>query len=231
MARAGGACPEIERSTTQNLLAMHNTTRLRTMVIDPDPRLHEAFAYYFSTYRDYGLCGIYRTAEEALEDYRSEQPDFIISEVQLSGMSGLDGICEFRKMNPEARIIMVSDENNFEVIKRAFKNGAVGYLTKPITKDRLQDALNGIRFEGAALSNDIAKEIIHAFRRKSYSCFSERENQIIEYLSQGATYKAIAEKLFVSPSTINFHIQNIYLKLDVNSKSEALEKLQELDYA
>ena len=126
---------------------------------------------------------------------------------------------------------MVSAENNFEVIKQAFKNGAVGYLTKPITKKRLQDALSAIRFEGAALSNDIAKEIIHAFRRKSYSCFSQRENQIIEYLSQGATYKAIAEKLFVSASTINFHIQNIYLKLDVNSKSEALEKLQQLDYA
>jgi len=210
---------------------MHKTTLLKTMVIDPDPRFHEAFSYYFSTYPEFSLCGIYRTAEEALEDYPFKQPDFILSEVQLPGMTGIEGICEFRKKNPENRIIMISAENNFEVIKEAFKNGAVGYLTKPITKKRLQDALNAIRFEGAALSNDIAKEIIHAFRRKSYSCFSERENQIIEYLSQGATYKTIAEKLFVSASTINFHIQNIYLKLDVNSKSEALEKLQQLDYA
>ena len=58
-----------------------------------------------------------------------------------------------------------------------------------------------------------------------------RENQIIEYLGQGATYKAIAEKLFVTTSTINFHIQNIYLKLDVNSKSEALKKIREWEYA
>ena len=226
----GIPCPVNKGNTTQILIAMHKTT-LKTMVIDPDPRFHEAFAYYFSTYPEYTLCGIYKTAEEALEDYPYKQPDFILSEVQLPGMTGVDGICEFRKNNPDARIIMVSSENNFEVIKAAFKNGAVGYLTKPITKKRLQDALNAIRFEGAALSNDIAREIIQAFRRKSYSCFSERENEIIEYLSQGATYKAIAEKLFVSPSTINFHIQNIYLKLDVNSKSEALEKLQQLDYA
>lgn len=201
------------------------------MVLDPNPRFHEAYSYYFSTYRDYHLAGIYRTVTDALEDYESQCPDFILSETEFPDRSGLDGIREFRKRNPEARIIMVSEENDFGCIKEAFKNGAVGYLTKPITKDRLQDALNSIRFEGAALSNDIAREIINAFRRKSYSGFSERENQIIEHLSQGATYKTIAEKLFVTPSTINFHIQNIYLKLDVNSKSEALQKLQQLDYA
>ena len=210
---------------------MHKTTQVKTIVIDPDPRFHEAFAYYFSTYPEYQLCGIYRSVEDALGEYAVQQPDFILSEVHLPGISGVEGIREFRKNNPDARLIMVSSENNFETIKEAFKYGAVGYLTKPITKKRLLDALNAIRFEGAALSNDIAREIIHAFRRKSYSCFSERENEIIEYLCQGATYKTIAEKLFVSPSTINFHIQNIYLKLDVNSKSEALEKLQQLDYA
>ena len=69
------------------------------------------------------------------------------------------------------------------------------------------------------------------FQRKSYASFSDRENQIIDYLGQGATYKTIADNLFVTPSTINFHIQNIYLKLNVNSKSEALSKLREMDYA
>ena len=201
------------------------------MVIDPDPRFHEAYAYYFSTYREYALQGIYRNVKEALADCRDSVPDFILSETELPGMQGVEGICEFRLRHPDTRVLMVSEENNIEVIKQAFKNGAVGYLTKPITRDRLKDALNSIRYEGAAVSNDIAREIIQAFRRKSYSCFSERENQIVEYLSQGATYKTIAEKLFVSPSTINFHIQNIYLKLDVNSKSEALKKLQELDFA
>lgn len=211
--------------------AMHTTTLLKTIVIDPDPRFHETYAYYFSTYPEYNLLGIYKSVEEALADYLEMTPDLILSETRLFPVSGVEGIAAFRKKDPEAKIIMVSEENDFETIKKAFKNGAVGYLTKPITKKRLKDALDSIRFEGAALSNDIARKIIHAFRRKSYSCFSQRENQIIEYLSQGATYKAIAEKLFVSPSTINFHIQNIYLKLDVNSKSEALQKLQELDFA
>ena len=132
-----------------------------------------------------------------------------------------------------ARLIFLSSdfvfsgENEFEIIKRAFKNGANGFLTKSVTRKRLQYALHSIKNEGAALSNDVAKKIISTFQTKSYQSFSERENQIIDHLSQGATYKIIAEKLFVTTSAINFHIQNIYLKLNVNSKSETLMKLQE----
>jgi DNA-binding NarL/FixJ family response regulator len=66
------------------------------------------------------------------------------------------------------------------------------------------------------------------FHKKSFNFFSERENQIVDYLFKGATYKVIADKLFVTTSTVNFHIQNIYLKLDVNSKSEALTKLEQM---
>ncbi len=201
------------------------------MVIDPDRRFHETYAYYFHTYKEYSLAGLYTNVEEAVEDYAGEEPDIILSEVDLAGMSGIDGIAEFRKLDSEAKILMVSNQNDFDVIKKAFKNGAVGYLTKPISKKRLLQALNSIKYEGAALSSDIAKKVISMFRRKSYEHFSERENQIIEYLGQGATYKAIADKLYVTTSTINFHIQNIYLKLNVNSKSEALQKIRELDYA
>ena len=85
--------------------------------------------------------------------------------------------------------------------------------------------------DGATMSNDIISKIISKFQRKSYDFFSERENQVVEYLCQGATYKTIAEELFVTASAINFHVQNIYLKLDVNSKSEALRKLQEMEYS
>ena len=77
----------------------------------------------------------------------------------------------------------------------------------------------------------VAKKIISMYRKKTYEFFSERENQIIEWLSKGATYKEIADQLYVTPSTVNFHIQNIYLKLDVNSKSEALKKIRNMDAA
>jgi len=202
---------------------------LKIIVIDNDLLFHDAYKYYFETYLDYSLKGIYTSVEDALSDYDNTLPDIIVSEVSIPDISGIEGIGLFRKKDPNVKIIMISAQSDFEIVKRAFKNRANGYLTKPVSKKRLHHALNSIKYEGAIMSNDIAKKVISMFQRKSYKSFSERENQIIDYLCQGATYKIIADKLFVTTSAINFHIQNIYLKLDVNSKSEALTKLQRLE--
>lgn len=208
-----------------------NTTILKVIVIDSDPRFHESYSYFFSTYRDYQLAGIYRSVEDALENYDEVCPDIILSEVNFSGLSGIEGLVEFQKTENSALVIMVSYDDNYKRIMDAFRYGAEGYLTKPIGKKRLRNALNAVKDDGAALSHDVAKKIISMYRRKTYQFFSQRENQIIELLSRGATYKEIADKLYVTPSTVNFHIQNIYLKLDVNSKSQALEKIRKMDAA
>lgn len=206
-------------------------TILKIIVIDNDPKFHETYRNYFSRYVDYDLKAIFKNAKEALQAFDNIQPDIIISEVSISELGGVEGVRLFRKKAANIKILVVSAQSEFTLIKRAFKNGSNGYLTKPINKDRLYDALNSIKDEGVAMSNDIAKKVIAMFQRKSYSAFSKRENQIIDYLCEGETYKTIADKLFVTPSAVNFHIQNIYLKLDVNSKSEALEKLRLLDCA
>ncbi len=207
------------------------TNHVKIIVIDNDPRFHEVYQNYFETYLEYSLEGIYNSVADALAELEQVQPDIIVTEVELPEQSGIDGINLFRQKDQDIKIVMINEESDFDVIKKAFKEGANGFLTKPLDKKRLLRALNSVRYEGATMSNDIARKVISMFRRKSYNSFSERENQIIDYLSQGATYKTIAEKLFVTPSTINFHIQNIYLKLNVNSKSEALSKLRELDNA
>ncbi|QLG46650.1 response regulator transcription factor [Costertonia aggregata] len=201
----------------------------KIIVIDNDPKFHEIYTYYFERYLDYSLEGIYTTISHALDDYDTIMPNIIVSDVSLEGTDGITSISHFRKKDWNAKIIMVSDQSDFEIIKKSFKNGAVGYLTKPLSERRLYEALNSIRYEGVSMSHDIIKKIVSTFSRKSYEMFSERENEIIDYLQMGATYKVMAEKLFVTTSTINFHMQNIYLKLNVNSKSEALIKLQEID--
>lgn len=202
---------------------------LNVLIIDNDVALHKTYKSYFEKYPDFNLSAVYTTIEAALFVHDGLSPDIIVSEVDFTKMNGIEGIKFFRKNDPNVKILMASANNDFEVIKAAFKNGANGFLTKEITRKRLHQALLALKNEGAALSNDVAKKIIAMFQPKSYRAFSERENQIIDYLSQGATYKTIADKLFVTTSAINFHIQNIYLKLNVNSKSEALMKLQEIE--
>ncbi|MUH37820.1 DNA-binding response regulator [Zobellia amurskyensis] len=207
------------------------TNILKIIVIDNDVTSHESYETYFDSYLEYSLKGIYASVKDALADYDAISPDIIFSEVSLPEINGIEGIRLFRKKDPKVKIIMLSAQNNFDLVKKAFKNTANGYLSKPVTERALYNALDSIKSEGATMSNDIISQIISKFQRKSNEFFSERENQVIDYLSQGATYKTIAEKLFVTASAINFHVQNIYLKLDVNSKSEALRKLQELEYS
>ncbi|MDT0607786.1 response regulator transcription factor [Croceitalea rosinachiae] len=205
------------------------TFPLKIIVIDSDPRMNEMYETYFFNSIDYELVNAYTSVGEALLNYKNTLPDIVISEVSLQGISGIDGIERLRKKDGKVKIIMVSSKSDFDIIKKAFKAGANGYLTKPISEERLSHALNSLKENGAAMSHDVAKMVIATFQKKNYDSFSKRENQIAEYLSQGATYKTIADKLFVTPSTVNFHIQNIYLKLNVNSKSEALEKLRLLE--
>lgn len=202
----------------------------KIIVIDNDLLFHAAYQYYFEKYLDYSLEGLYISVENALAEFDLVKPDIIVSEVKLPEVGGIEGIPLFRKKDPDVKIILISAENDFEIIRSAFQNSANGYLSKPISTKRLHHALDSVKYEGAIISNDIARKVISMFQRKSYDFFSERENQIVDYLCQGATYKMIAEKLFVTPSAVNFHIQNIYLKLNVNSKSEALARLQELEY-
>ncbi|WP_276167000.1 response regulator transcription factor [Zobellia alginiliquefaciens] len=204
---------------------------LKIIVIDNDVTSHESYETYFNSYSEYSLKGIYASVKDALAEYDDVSPDIIFSEVSLPEINGIEGIRLFRKKDPKVKIIMLSAQNNFDLVKKAFKNTANGYLSKPVTERALYNALDSIKSEGATMSNDIISQIISKFQRKSNEFFSERENQVIDYLCQGATYKTIAEKLFVTASAINFHVQNIYLKLDVNSKSEALRKLQELEYS
>lgn len=201
-------------------------SKIRIIVLEREKALHEIYKNHFEQLTDYELAGSYTSAAEALKDFKHTTPHIVLSEIALNGMNGIDAIKLFRKKDWGIKLIMFSEINDFDVIKNAFKKGANGYLTKPLTLDKLEHALTSIEKEGAAMSTDIIKKVIHNFHRKTFAFFSERENQIVDYLSQGATYKMIADKLFVTPSAINFHIQNIYLKLDVNSKSEALSKLE-----
>ena len=204
------------------------TQILRIVVIEKDKLQHQAYHHYFNNFSTYDLSGIYTNANDALRSFKKNAPDIVISEVDLEDMSGLDAIKLFRRKHWHIKVIMISLNNDFEVIKDAFKKGANGYLTKPMSQDKLLHALDCIRKDGATMSNDIVQKVVANFHRKSYKFFSERENQIVDYLCKGATYRMIADKLFVTTSAVNFHIQNIYLKLDVNSKAEALTKLERL---
>lgn len=203
-------------------------SKMRIVVVDGILKMHQTYQSYFTHSADYELKACYTSFHDVLKHFGKDNPQILISEVSLQGISGIDGIERIKKKDPDIKIIVISHDTDFNTIKKAFKKGANGYLTKPVSQLRLLQALSSVQKDGAALSHDVAQKVIAMFRKTQYASLSKRENEIVEYLGQGATYKRIAERLFVTPSTVNFHIQNIYLKLNVNNKSEALEKLRML---
>ncbi|THV59783.1 response regulator transcription factor [Flagellimonas alvinocaridis] len=205
------------------------THPLQIAIIDNDESLKPMYKLYFEDTVEYELHGIYKSVHELLSNFGRKTPDIILSEVTLAGISGIDGLEYFLRKDENLKVLMMSQKSDFKVIRESFKKGASGYLTKPLTKDRLFAAVEALHLHGVALEHEIAKKIIHSFQTKSFDSFSRKENQIAELLTQGFTYKMIADKLCVTPSAVNFHIQNIYVKLNVNSKSEALEKLREME--
>ncbi len=216
------------KSDNPNLVIM-KTNPLKIVIIDNDENLHPFYQLYFKDEPLYELVGIHTSVHKFISNSRRTNPDIVVSEINLPGISGIDGIQYFIEQNKSPKVLMISPKCNFEVIKEAFKMGADGFLSKPLNKNRFFHALEELHQHGVVLEHDVARKIIHSFQIKAFERFSKKENQIIELFTQGYTYKMIANKLCVTPSAINFHIQNIYVKLNVNSKSEALKKLQEME--
>ncbi len=205
------------------------TNTLKIAIIDNNGAIGGIYKQYFQENEEYELLGVYSSVQGLLSNFGRPNPDIIICEAMLNGISGINSLEYFYRKNKDLKVLMMSEKNDFKLIKEAFKKGASGYLIKPITKERLFNALDTLNLHGIALELDVAKKIINSFQTKSFDVFSKKENQIIELLSQGFTYKMIADRLCVTPSAVNFHIQNIYVKLNVNSKSEALRKLKEME--
>lgn len=205
------------------------TEPLKIVIIDNDEKLHPLYQQYFNDSLLYKLVAIHTSVNQFISNTVRTRPDIVVSEVNLTGISGIDGIPYLSKHNISPKVLMISGKCDFEVIKEAFRRGADGFLTKPLTKSRLLSAIAELHQHGVALEHEVAKKIIHSFQIKTFERFSKKENQIIELLTHGYTYKMIADRLCVTPSAVNFHIQNIYVKLNVNSKSEALKKLQEME--
>lgn len=205
------------------------TNPLKIAIIEHDEKLHPLYRFYFSDQISYELLDIYPSVSKFMSQIGRTEVDIVVCEVNLNGISGIEGMTQFQKQSKASKILMTSQKCDFKIIKEAFRRGANGFLTKPLTKTRFFNALEELQEHGVALEHDVAKKIIHSFQSKTFDRFSNKENQIIELLTQGYTYKMIADRLFVTPSAVNFHIQNIYVKLNVNSKAEALKKLHELE--
>lgn len=168
-------------------------------------------------------------AEAALRELPLLQPDVVLMDINLPGMSGIECTARLHLALPSARILIVTVYNDNERIFKALRAGASGYLLKRFTGDQLLRALAEVMEGGAPMSGEIARRIIESFRQPTPAIeqdeqLTARESEVLSLAARGFASKEIADKLDISTRTVCLHLQHIYGKLHVRSRTEAAAK-------
>ncbi len=198
-------------------------------LVEDHPDIRMGLSYILNSSPKFRVAGEYATAEECLEDLDKALPDVIVMDINLPGMSGIEATARARADHPRIEVVILSVHEDDDNLFRAICAGASGYITKPALPEQLTDAIEQAFGGGTPMSPHIARRVLALFKQHvppptaDYQ-LTPRELEVLELLTQGDDYRLIAEKLFLSLFTVRAHIRNIYDKLHVHSKSQAVAK-------
>lgn len=203
-------------------------------IVEDEPIMLESIRQCFELSRDVEIVAANRSMENFLEDYDEHSPmNTLLLDINLPGMSGIDGISKIRKLNPEVDIIMLTNSDNSDNIFRALVAGAVGYISKKkVNPTILRDAVYTVHRGGSYMSPSIARQVVAHYNQQNNqkrqanpdAQLTDRQQDIVQGLVDNLSYKEIAERLEIGLETVRDHIKNIYRKLQVNSKTEVIRK-------
>jgi NarL family two-component system response regulator LiaR len=201
-------------------------------VIEDDKHYREGLEELINGSDYFSILHSYSSAESALPHIIQHQPDIAIVDIKLPGKkNGVDLIFEIKLQAPEVQCMVCSFYDDNEYVFNALRNGASGYILKDSTPHDIIESLKELHNGGAPMSRYIAKKVISTFQAKQsmpkLSELSERENEILQLLSTGLAVKEVSAKLFISVHTVTKHLKNIYNKLHVNNRIEAVNRLNQ----
>jgi DNA-binding NarL/FixJ family response regulator len=197
--------------------------------IEDRREIREGLAALIDGTEGFRCVGRYRSMEEAIDAFRTRPCDLALVDIELPGMSGIDGIRVIREQHPRMLLLMLTVYGDDERIFEALCAGACGYLLKKTPPARLVDALREAVDGGAPMSPEVARRVISLFRdirppEKADYDLTPHEIRLLKVMVEGHSYKSAAEILHMTPHTVSFHLRRIYDKLQVHSKSEAVAK-------
>jgi DNA-binding NarL/FixJ family response regulator len=202
---------------------------LRVAIIEDHREFRDYLTALISGTEGLRCTGSFRSVEEALDRIDADAPDVVLIDIGLPGMSGIEGISLLKERHPKLLMLTLTVYDDDERIFDALCAGASGYLLKKTQPARLVESLKEAAQGGAPMSPEVARKVIRLFReirphQRAHYNLTPHEIRILKLLVEGHNYKTAATKLAVAPTTINFHLQNIYQKLQVHSKTEAVAK-------
>jgi DNA-binding NarL/FixJ family response regulator len=198
-------------------------------IVEDLDEVREGLKQFISLNPEFKVLDTFKTAEEALHDLPKIQPDIVIMDINLPGMSGIECIRQVKKKVPRTQFMMFTVYENDEKVFEALKAGASGYLLKNTGLVQIIESLKELHTGGSPMSSNIARKLVTIFREQQpetepMEVLSKRENEILQLLSKGLLYKEIADQLSISTGTVRQHIHKIYEKLHVQNRTEAINK-------
>jgi DNA-binding NarL/FixJ family response regulator len=212
-----------------NSTALPQPGVIRVAVVEDHHKFRECLEFLLNNTEGYVCVGGYRTMEEALEKIGQRLPDVVLLDIGLPGMNGIEGVKLLKERYPDVLVLMNTVYDDDERVFDALCAGASGYLLKKTPPALLLGSVQQAVAGGAPMSPEVARRVIRLFRevrppeRSDYQ-LTPHELRLLQLLVDGHSYKSAATSLGVTPKTVSFHLQKIYEKLQVHSKSEAVSK-------
>lgn len=200
---------------------------IKVGIVEDNPYMREGWEAFIDAEKDMCIIGSYESFEEAWESSELKKCDIIIMDIELPGISGIEGVKKIKNEKLSSEIIMATVFDDDENIFNAVKAGAIGYLLKKTSPEDLILSIRQAYEGGSPMTPNVARRIISTMHIKKLSIenkLTEREQEILQELATGRSYAEIGKKVFLSVDGVRHHIRSIYKKLEVHSRSEAVSK-------
>lgn len=205
-----------------------NSDQISVVIVEDDDSIREGISALINSTEGFILKGKFSECSSLLKDIDNILPNVFLMDISMPGMSGIECTAKIKSLYPAANIVMLTVYEDDSQIFDSLRAGASGYILKRAPLEEIISAIKDVNSGGAPMSPSIAKRVLNFFNESGKKAveynLTSREKEILQELINGLSYKKIAETLFISIDTVRSHIKNIYQKLHVGSKSEAVAK-------
>lgn len=198
-------------------------------IVEDNHDIRNAMELLINGSEGYACIGAFNNAEMALERVPQLLPNVVLMDFNLPGMNGIECIARLKAEFPDMQFMMLTVYEDDDKIFMALEAGASGYILKKTSPGELLDAIRDLHDGGSPMSSQIARRVVAYFQKQAkpnpaLEALTSREKEILDQLSKGFLYKEIASNLFISIETVRRHVHNIYEKLHVRSRTDAVNK-------
>ncbi len=200
---------------------------IKVAIVEDNEKIREGLAALIDGSEGFQCTAAYESAEEALRRLPAYNPDVVLMDIQLPKMSGIECVARLKDHDARMQIMMLTVYEDDEKVFKSILAGATGYILKRTPPAELLNAIRELHEGGSPMSDQIARKVVQAFQQMGKSSketenLSERELEILSHLAKGYQDKEIADHFFLSVKTVRTHLRNIYQKLHVRSRTEAV---------